>query len=71
MAKEQVNAETNLGKTRQTRTPKDYAAIERGAAELPLKDKVMLRNNLTLQIETELKSLEENFRAAKELINGK
>lgn len=64
-----VNAETNLGK--KTRTPKDYNAIEKGALNLSLQDRVNLRNNLSISVEAELKDMEEKYNAAKAMLAGK
>lgn len=68
MAKELVNAETDLTKPKQTRTPKKYGLVEKAALSLELKDRVELRNRLTLSIEGELKELEEKFNKAKALV---
>ncbi|MDP4265713.1 MAG: hypothetical protein Q8941_24555 [Bacteroidota bacterium] len=68
MSKAVVTAESNIGKTKQTRTPKDYTAIEKGALALELKDRVKLRDNLTRSIDEEINKMEENLKAAKELV---
>lgn len=55
---------------KKTRTPRDYSSIEKGALSLDLKDRVMLRNNLSLSIESELKAMEEDLELAKKTVNG-
>lgn len=72
MKPEVLNAETNLNgkKERKQRVPQDAARITKGALNLPLEEKVALRNSLTDSIDRELKEMESKFNEAKKLING-
>lgn len=62
---------TTETKEKSTRTPRDYASIEKGALSLGLSERVELRKSLELSIDAELKDLETQFNRAKELVNGK
>lgn len=55
---------------KKTRTPRNVDSILTRALALPLSDRVKLRNALSSSIEAELKSKEEELRAAKEIVNG-
>jgi len=56
---------------KQPRTPRNYESIQKGALELDLKERVALREALTKSINDEIKQREDDFLAAKELVNGK
>lgn len=56
---------------KQPRIPRNYESIEKGALELELKDRVALRNNLTLSIDAELKEMKEKLQQAESIVNGK
>lgn len=71
MAKAIIEAETNIGKVRQIRSPKDYSAIEKGALALELEERVNLRNAMTISIDAELKQMEDRFNRAKQLVTVK
>lgn len=70
--KEVVTAETNLNgkKERKSPVPQSGDRITQGALNLPLEERVKLRNVLTTSIDNELKSMEEKFNTAKKLIAG-
>ncbi len=61
---------TETTKEKQTRTPRDYQSIEKGALALDLKERVELRDRLTNSINGEIKELEEKLKAAQGLVNG-
>lgn len=54
-------------KTRKSPVPQDGKRITEGALKLPLQERVALRNELTISIDAELKTLEETWNAAKKL----
>lgn len=56
-------------KEKQTRTPRDYSSIEKGALSLELKERVSLRDRLTQSINGEVKEMEEKLKAAKNIVN--
>lgn len=53
------------------RTPRNYESIKKGALSLGLKERVELRNRLTLSIDSEIKEMQERLNMATELVNGK
>lgn len=55
---------------KQQRTPRNYESIEKGALALELKERVELRNKLTVSIDQEVKEMEEKLNTAKGLVNG-
>lgn len=57
-------------KPRKSPVPQDAARITAGALNLPLEEKVALRNSLTLSIDSELKEMESKYNQAKKLITG-
>lgn len=56
---------------KQTRVPRNYEAIEKGALALELVERVSLRNKLSESIEATVASLETELNRAKEIVNGK
>lgn len=62
---------TTETKEKQSRTPRDYSSIEKGALSLGLSERVELKKSLEASIEAEVKDLETQFNRAKELVNGK
>lgn len=58
-------------KVKNSRTPRNYESIEKGALSLDLKERVELRNRLTLSIDSEIKEMQERLNMATELVNGK
>lgn len=56
---------------KQTRVPRNYEAIEKGALALELAERVSLRNKLTESIDETVKNLETELNRAKEIVNGK
>lgn len=62
---------TTETKEKQSRTPRDYASIEKGALALGLSERVELKKSLEASIEAEVRDLETQFNRAKELVNGK
>ncbi len=50
-----------------TRTPRNYESIKKGALDLPLAERVDLRNELKASIEKEVKDLQDQAAKAKEI----
>lgn len=53
---------------KQPRVPRNYESIEKGALALELKERVDLRNRLTISINVEVKEMEDKLTAAKEIV---
>lgn len=56
---------------KQSRVPRNGEAIEKGALALDLKERVDLRNKLTVSIDDELKAMKEKLKEAEGIVNGK
>jgi len=56
---------------RKKRTPRDAESILKGLLNLPLAERVKIKNSLAESIETELKDKETELAQAKEIANGK
>lgn len=67
MSQETITTET---KEKAARTPRNYESIEKGALSLELKERVELRNRLTLSIDGEIKEMQEKLTLATQLVNG-
>lgn len=56
---------------KQSRVPRNSESIEKGALALDLKERVDLRNKLTVSIDNELKEMKLKVAEAEEIVNGK
>lgn len=56
---------------KQSRTPRNYDSIEKGALALELKERVELRNKLTKSIDDELAEMKDKLKEAESIVNGK
>lgn len=59
-----------LTKPKQTKTPRQFESIEKGALALLLEDRVMLKKSIQLSIENELKQKQADYEKAAKLVNG-
>jgi hypothetical protein len=55
---------------KQTRTPRNYESIEKGALALDLAERVSLKKKLSDSIEQELKDLKDKLDQANQIVNG-
>jgi hypothetical protein len=55
---------------KQTRTPRNYDSIEKGALALDLAERVSLKKKLSDSIEQELKDLKDKLDQANQIVNG-
>lgn len=72
MAKEILNAETSLNgkKVRKSPVPANFDRIMQGALNLPLKERVDIKNALSSSIDKELEQLENTLKESRNIVNG-
>ena len=57
-------------KEKKTRTPKNIDSIRKGALNLPLNERVLLRDNLTSSIEDEVAIKRQEYEDAEKIAGG-
>jgi len=60
-----------MEKEKKTRTPKNIDSIRKGALNLPLRERVLLRDELDVSIDLEVKEMRRIADEAEQISNGK